>query len=59
MLELSFFSRRQWEVEPNNLGGNEHCAMMYYSGVFADKNCDELAYYVCRTQQVGKKKKGV
>ena len=44
---------RQWELEPDNLGGNEQCAMMYNSGVFTDKPCNSLAYYVCQTSQKG------
>ncbi|XP_076103368.1 C-type mannose receptor 2-like [Mytilus galloprovincialis] len=43
----------QWEIEPDNLGGQEHCAMMYNSGVFSDKSCDTLANYVCTTSQIG------
>lgn len=55
VIYLPFFVSiiRQWEIEPDNLGGQEHCAMMYNSGVFSDKSCDTLANYVCTTSQIG------
>ncbi|XP_062619543.1 macrophage mannose receptor 1-like, partial [Saccostrea cucullata] len=38
-----------WANEPNNLGGNQHCGLIYNNGRFGDESCDTLAYYVCKT----------
>ncbi|XP_048745666.2 lymphocyte antigen 75-like [Ostrea edulis] len=38
-----------WAKEPDNLGGNQHCGLIYNNGRFGDESCDTLAYYVCKT----------
>lgn len=38
-----------WANEPNNLGGLQHCGLIYNNGRFGDESCDTLAYYVCKT----------
>uniref|UniRef100_K1QGT6 C-type mannose receptor 2 n=1 Tax=Magallana gigas TaxID=29159 RepID=K1QGT6_MAGGI len=43
-------STKNWANEPNNLGGLQHCGLIYNNGRFGDESCDTLAYYVCKTQ---------
>nr|XP_022339806.1 C-type mannose receptor 2-like [Crassostrea virginica] len=41
-----------WANEPNNLGGIQHCGLIYNNGRFGDESCDTLAYYVCKTPTI-------
>ncbi|XP_071090321.1 macrophage mannose receptor 1-like [Haliotis cracherodii] len=36
-----------WAQEPNNHGGNENCAVMYYGGQYNDVPCDVRANVAC------------
>lgn len=57
VLSIIFFLSalfRNWANEPNNLGGLQHCGLIYNNGRFGDESCDTLAYYVCKTQTTGK-----
>lgn len=36
-----------WDTEPNNLGGNENCALIYADDSYNDVPCDSLAHIAC------------
>ena len=38
----------KWRVEPNNLGGNEHCAVLMPEGRWDDRECEDQVNYACR-----------
>lgn len=50
------FLYRDWANEPNNLGGIQHCGLIYNNGRFGDESCDTLAYYVCKTPTISKER---
>ncbi|CAH1776814.1 unnamed protein product [Owenia fusiformis] len=37
-----------WNTEPNNWGGGEHCAEMRKNGVFNDVGCDTKQGFICK-----------
>ncbi|KAH3785058.1 hypothetical protein DPMN_163141 [Dreissena polymorpha] len=36
-----------WAKEPNNVNGNESCAVIYDGGFYNDVNCVQQFYYIC------------
>lgn len=46
--DLQSIGYANWGLnEPNNLGGNEHCGSMHFTGTLNDLDCDVPAVFIC------------
>ena len=47
-----FHFHSSWVKEPDNIAGNENCAVLRTTGVFSDRNCNyATANYACKKPQ--------
>lgn len=54
MLFIYFlFLYRPWNKEPNNSGGSDYCAVIYYGGRYNDVDCSRKAAYICEKDAFG------
>lgn len=53
MLFIFFFVYRPWNKEPNNSGGSDYCAVIYYGGRYNDVDCSRKAAYICEKDAFG------
>jgi hypothetical protein len=37
-----------WAVEPDNLAGKEHCAVLKMNGKLSDQDCSKTMNFICR-----------
>ncbi|KAK3095054.1 hypothetical protein FSP39_009716 [Pinctada imbricata] len=43
----------KWNSEPNNRGGHDYCAVVYYGGRYNDVDCGDTAGYICQMDAYG------